>query len=324
MAAAPGRRHTRGRTLLCVLVLITPVVTLGVASCGGIPDAGRVVARVNGKAITYGELVRELEAKHGPDTLLDMIDDAVVREQARKRGLTISPQEREAGLERAAARVGSMTDLTVKLGRLGVPLEAYQHNIETNLLLDKIVAQETKVTDAEIGAYYNQNRKEFERGPRVRARIMLFRDRANAEAVMEALKTPGSDFAGLAKSLSEDDATREAGGDTGYFEAADYAPAISDVAFKLAVGTTSELIEAPDGWVILRVEGRLPAGPLSLNEVKEQISQRLARERQDQQRTAWLVKARKAAKLSIRDRELREGVTQRLDRVTPPPVPGQL
>jgi len=42
----PGRQITRAALVLLLLV------SLGIASCGDVPDAGRVVATVNGKNIT--------------------------------------------------------------------------------------------------------------------------------------------------------------------------------------------------------------------------------------------------------------------------------
>jgi parvulin-like peptidyl-prolyl isomerase len=308
------------RTALVVLLL----APLAIASCGEVPDASRVVAQVNGKDITYGDMIREAERLHGPQVLVGLLDQSVIQGEAQKRGLALTPQEQKAGLDRAAARVGSMRDLEAQLKRAGIPLAAYQQRVDTDLLLDKITYQEAKVSDQEIEAYYQAHHKDFARGPRARARLMLFSDRGSAEAVQQALAAPEADFAGLAKSLSEDGATAPQGGDTGFFEERDYAPVISKAAFELPVGATSDLLQAPDGWVILRVEERKPAGVLPLDEVKEQIRQLLLREKQDALRGDWLVSARKAAQISIRDKEMEEAVKGQLDQTPMPPMPGQL
>lgn len=305
--------------------LAAALVLSGIASCGESPDASRVLATVNGTPITYGDLLDELERKHGPIALMDLIDEAVIRAEAQRRGITISPREREIGLERAAARVGSLADLRAKLERAGIPMEAYLRKIETDLMLDRITAEEVEVGDDEISAYYEANMDEFVRGPRVRARmIMLFGDRSNAEAVREALGDPEADFAGLARSLSEDEATRDAGGDMGYFERGDYAAEISDVAFSLQPGEISDIIRAPDGWVILKVEDTKPAGPLSLADVSDQIRRRLARHKQEELRSTWLIDARQRARLRITNRDLREAVRARMDTPRLPPLPGEL
>ena len=315
--------HLRRLGRVCLLLACT-VGFFGIASCGDIPGAGRVVATVNGKPITYGALMKELERSKGPTVLLAMMDQLLIEAEAAKRKIVLSPQERDAGLDNAAARVGSMNDLKTRLQEAGIPLEAYRRDIETSILLGKIALQDVKVTDKDISDYYAKNESEFQRGPRVMARMMLFRDKGSAETILAALKEPGADFAGLAQNLSEDDATKGAGGDMGFFQKSDYAPAISDVAFKLKPGETSGIIKAPDGWVILRVEGAKPAGPLALDEVREQIRQRLIRDKEPSVRDQWLLQARKTAGLKVSDQELQKAVQAGMGQIKQPPMPGEL
>jgi len=299
-------------------------LSLGIASCGDAPDMNRVIATVNGKPVRYGDLVKELEQQHGPAVLLDMVDETLIRQEAEEQGISISRQEQQGGLDRAAARVGSMADLRTRLRQSGIPMEAYAHKIETNLLLDRIARREIKVTDADIEDYYQKHLSEFQRGPRVRARMMLFLDEGSARAVREILGDPEASFEGLAKTLSEDGATASNGGDMGYFEKDDYAAAITNVAFKLEPDEISAVTKVPDGWVILQGIDSKPAGPMGLDEVKEQIRQRIVRERQEQKRGEWLVGARKAATLIVPDKDLDAKLRTRLDTVKPPPMPGEL
>ena len=49
--------------------------------------------------------------------------------------------------------------------------------------MDRIAREEVKVSDNEVSHYYHENIAEFERGPRVHARMMLFTDRGSAEAL---------------------------------------------------------------------------------------------------------------------------------------------
>lgn len=313
-------RLTRG-----LLILALAAGTLGISACGdNLPEDNRVVATVNGKKITHGDLIRQLEQSRGPAAVMKLLDQQLIEAEAARRKLTLSDAERDAGLERAAARVGSMKDLKAKLNQLGIPLEAYRQEIATDLLLDKIAQQEVKVSEEEIKQYYGEHQEEFTKGPRTRARMMMFRDQSSAEAVLTALKEPGADFAGLAQNLSEDDATRSAGGDMGYFEKNDYATAITEAAFALKPGQISGIVKAPDGWVILKAEDHKAAGVMPLEEVRDQILQRLKRDKLQPMRDEWLVQARDKASLRIRDRVLREAVRASLGYVKPAPMPGEL
>lgn len=320
---APSGRLNE-RLSMWVLTAVIALMPLCMVSCSDIPDAGRVVAEVNGEKITYGRLMQELQDRHGAFALVRLVDDQLVRQEAAKLEITASAEELNAGLDRAAARVGSMADLRAKLEQRGLPLEAYKRDIETDLLQDRIVRRQIKVTDQEIAEFYKTHIGEFERGPRTRARMMLFLDKGSADALREVLRDPEADFAGLARSLSEDAATAAEGGDMGFFERDDFAPAITEAAFKLKQGEISPVIEVPDGWVILQGGEKKPAGPLTLDEVREEIRQRIARAKQEEQRGAWLISARKSADISIRDKALRDAFEQQIDVVEPPPMPGQL
>ena len=136
------RRH-----ILQALAITLSIASLGIASCTETPDAGRVVATVNGEPITYGQLMDELERKHGPKALLKLVDEQLVADAAAQKGIALSQAERDAGLERAAARVGSMADLEARLKQSGIPMEAYRKEIDTETLMDRIAASEVKVTD---------------------------------------------------------------------------------------------------------------------------------------------------------------------------------
>ena len=282
--SGPCRRH-----ILQALAITLSIASLGIASCTETPDAGRVVATVNGEPITYGQLMDELERKHGPKALLKLVDDQLVADAAAQKGIALSQAERDAGLERAAARVGSMADLEARLKQSGIPMEAYRKEIDTETLMDRIAGSEVKVTDEEVAQYYEKEKAQFQRGPRVKARLMLFRDKRSAEAVLEALQSPGADFAGLARALSEDDATRDNGGDMGYFARGDYAASISGGLAR--AGRPDH--RRPDGCDP-QGRGRKPA--VRFDDVKQQIRQRPGRDGDSGEVAA---RGRKAAKLQI-------------------------
>ena len=56
LSASWALRRRAGKLLLVVVAS----ACLGIASCGDVPEGGKVVAKVNGEAITYDDLLREL------------------------------------------------------------------------------------------------------------------------------------------------------------------------------------------------------------------------------------------------------------------------
>jgi parvulin-like peptidyl-prolyl isomerase len=146
---------------------------------------------------------------------------------------------------------------------------------------------------------------------------MIFASRENAAVVQAALKEPEADFAGLAAAFSEDPASREQGGDTGYFERSAYVKPLSDAAFALAPGQRSELIEVPDGWALLEVIDRRPAGRIPLDQVAAAIRSRLQLELLDQARSDWLRRARVTAQMEVPDPVLASGLQRLIEADTP-------
>ncbi|NPV45425.1 MAG: hypothetical protein HPY69_00595 [Armatimonadetes bacterium] len=275
--------------------------------------AGRALALVGGEEITEEELRAELVRRFGARVLLEMIDTRLIREAATREGVGVSDSEVQLKYEQVVARVGSEADLQRKLELLGRSPEEFRQQVRDDALLDRLAIRHLDLSEAEVEAYYQAHLAEFSRGEQVRARLMLFSQRENAEAVAEALKAPDADFAGLAKAFSEDPATREKGGDMGYFSREDYAREISDAAFALNPGETSDILTVPDGYAIVRVEGRRPAGPIPLAEIAPAVRARMELELLEAARLDWLHNARTSARLEIPDPELERQVRILID-----------
>jgi len=315
------------RTMAISLMKITCVtigvlcLTLAAICCGdsGGDEETQVVAKVNGTPITQRQLVEELRYGPGPKVLLRMIDERLITAEAARRGIRPTPQQVELKLSQAASRFGSEKDLKDMLRERGQSLAELKDRLRLDAMLDQIATQQTTIEDSAIQQYYEENTDEFSYGEQVRARMILTEVRQNAEALKEALDS-GGDFAGLAQQFSMDPATSDQGGDMGYFERDDYAEQISNVAFLLEPGQTSDVFEVPDGFCILKVEDRRPAGVKSLEDVREQIIARLKHKQRDKARQQWLIEQRKQARMSIPDRRLRE-LVEGLAEVTPPPNP---
>lgn len=277
------------------------------------PSAHPLVHVGDNSAITDVQLQQHLVQTRGAATLLEMIDTALITKAARREGLTVSDVELRARVEMAAARLGSKEKLVASLETAGRSLEDYQEACRFELLLDKLAALSGGLTDDKLQAYYDEHRGEFEHGPQVHARWMLFGDRDSAQAVRQVLEDPEADFAGLAEALSEDDVTAAQGGDMGLFGTDDYATEVTDVAFSLEPNQLSQVFEVPDGWAILQTLEKRPGGVEPFEAVRDSINARLQSETLLSSRSEWLQQARESARLRIRDPELRRHVQQLMD-----------
>ncbi|MDD5680388.1 MAG: peptidyl-prolyl cis-trans isomerase [Candidatus Omnitrophica bacterium] len=132
------------------------------------------------------------------------------------------------------------------------------------------------ITDDQIKRYYDSHVKEFEHGESVRARHILVEDANLAADILKKIKG-GRDFIQTAKEFSAD-ATKENGGDLGYFEKGKMIPEFEEAAFALKPGEVSNIVKTQFGYHIIKVEDRKPPHTESFEEAKEKIKGRLTAE----------------------------------------------
>ncbi len=150
---------------------------------------------------------------------------------------------------------------------------------------------EVEVPEEDVTALYDDNREARFTQPReVSARHILIKTEAGADDEAKAAArgrleeiqkkvAAGEDFAGLATEFSEDTGSAAKGGDLGYFGKGRMVPAFEAVAFELEPGQTSEIVESPFGFHLIRVEDVREERVQTLDEVREEILAELQGER---------------------------------------------
>lgn len=84
------------------------------------------------------------------------------------------------------------------------------------------------------------------------------RARAQADSIVAELRR-GADFATAAKRFSQDPASRDQGGDLGWFRRGQMVPEFEGIAFQLKPGVVSDPVESPFGFHIIQVQRIQPA-----------------------------------------------------------------
>ncbi len=124
-----------------------------------------------------------------------------------------------------------------------------------------------EVTETEIDEYYERHRDEYRREASARIEFAIFRPivtgadsaavRSRADSLAELAREPTTDFGDLAGEVSDDDLTRDSGGQLGWFELSSMDPAIATALSGLETGEVSAPVASPFGWHILRLEDRM-------------------------------------------------------------------
>ncbi len=292
-------------------LILAGCLTLGLLTSCTPDEKAAVVARINGRDITGTDLVNRIRLVRGPSLLVEMIDAQLVTSASADAGIEVSDEELDLRLQRAMAEAGSERDFEATLQQRDLSRPAFLEQLRMDMLLDKLAVADMRIDEQEVLDFYREHATEFKLGERVKARMMLFGTRDDAQAVRDTLDA-GGDFEGLASALSTDPGTKDKGGDMGWFERDDYAREISDVAFALKEGIVSDVTEAPDGWVIIKVEGRQPAGQRPLEEVREELLARIRSAKLPFAREGWIRQARADAAITIADSSLREATLELL------------
>lgn len=151
------------------------------------------------------------------------------------------------------------------------------------LLLDvEAMKAKTPVTDAQIQAEYDRRIADFTIQEQLRASHVLLRTegkkeeevRVKAEDVLKQARA-GADFAQLAKKYSDDEASRDQGGDLDYFARGKMVPQFEDAAFKLEKGQISDLVKTQYGFHIIKIADKKPGTTKPLSEVRQQLADQL-------------------------------------------------
>jgi peptidyl-prolyl cis-trans isomerase D len=161
----------------------------------------------------------------------------------------------------------------IKIAYVGVDPEAFK--------------KEQKVEEGSLKYYYEDNINTFKESKQIKARHILFRlnegaskeeeEKAKAKALTVLKKAKeGADFAGLAKTYSEDPGTKE-DGDLGYFTSGQMVRPFEEAAFSMKKGEISEPVRTPFGYHLIKVEDIKEARTKTFEEVRNQIAETLTK-----------------------------------------------
>lgn len=250
----------------------------------------RIVATVNGKPITKDTLYVKL-LMAAPKTvnavLMQIINRILIFDEADKRKIEITDKEFKEHTE----GLGIREEVSV----------AQEEIIKAILLLEKMIIKEKgiKVKKDEIEKYFKDNKEKFIESEQVNISHILVGTEEEANDILIALNA-GADFAIMAKAKSMDPASKDRGGEVGFFSRGMLIPDIEKIAFNLKVGEISEPLKTLRGYSIIKLDERKEAKELKLDrEMKERIKKLIIQEKVKENQDEWLDELRSKAEIVI-------------------------
>jgi peptidyl-prolyl cis-trans isomerase SurA len=318
-------RMGRARALVWPLALL---LALSLACSRG-QGGTDVMAKVNGRKIMRAEVEKyyrnQTQGSPQPPSeeqaqsmrlniLRELIDNEILMQRAEKLGLLATDAELDSRLSEIKAPY-TKEEFDQRLKERNVTLDDFRRDLRRSITIDKVlnkeISSQINIGDADITAYYNQHKGEFnliepqyhlaqimvtsQPNPQVRN---LKNDKAQNEA--EARKKmqmiynrleSGEDFATLASSYSEQPETSANGGDLGFVPESSLKSdrQTFEVISKLRAGQYTQPLAATDPktrqvrLVIVRLLEKFPEGQRDLKDPRVQQAIRTQlRERREQ------------------------------------------
>jgi foldase protein PrsA len=281
------------------VVLIVAITQVGWAK------AKKVVAVVNGVEITRDEFLQRLTETIGKPLLDQMINEIILQQKAEKEKVEVTSKEIDAKIEEMKKQFPNEQVFKQQLSRGNMTIEMLRHQLKNRLLLEKILSKDVTVTDGEIKEYFEANKKAFSTPEVMNASHILVKTKAEANEIVKELKE-GADFAKLAKKHSIDPATKDKGGELGFFSREQLVPAIAEEAFSLKTGEISDVVQTSYGYHIIKAGEKKAAQEATLDSVKEKITEILIQVRVWDRAPTWIQGLRQEAQVEIKAPELKD------------------
>lgn len=298
-----------------------------------------IIAKVNGDIVTKGDIERQqkqiendvrTEAAKNPgrlkdltassalrqkDVLRDKIDTLLLVQKAKEMNISVDPEVSKylANLQAESKIADPEKFQEFVREQVGMPFEDFKNETKNNMLTQRVVRQEVgskvNVKKEDMRKYYDEHKVEFVRDERVYLREIFIstdgRDAAGKAAAEKKAKDvaararKGEKFPDLAKDNS-DSQTAKQGGDMGGFKKGDLRKNLEDQVWEKDKGFVSEPIDIGNGYLIVKVDDHQKAGQATLEEVENEITDKLFMPRMEPAIRDFLTKLRQDAFLEVK------------------------
>jgi parvulin-like peptidyl-prolyl isomerase len=236
----------------------------------------------------------------------------VLRQEAPKLGVRVTERDVQAQIDDIKQMFqGDQERFDEALKKQRLTLDQFEESLRERLLIDAVkeaVTKDVTVTEDEVKAYYDSNKHDYTEPEARKTQHILISPFAKAaqgggtitptEGDWEAAKAEadkvrseiqnGADFNSEARKYSDDEATRDAGGELGYIIRGQMVAQFEEAVFSLKKGELSRPVRTEYGYHLIQVTDIRPEAQIPYDQVKEKIRSSLLTERKDQAWGSWL------------------------------------
>jgi len=276
-----------------------------------------IVARVGNEIITksdlekaqqrlYADLGRkvqgeELEKQFGEQKkeILDyLVDQKLLDQKAKELDLNVE-EEVNAAIKRLREENNVEDDQALeaalqKEGSSAAQLrEDFRRRIIQQRILWNYVQGKVNITEDEIKNYYEQHKTQMMTEPVTKIHRYVVSDPSVEKALLGAEARSLVNSLRGGKEIKKEDFPHLKESESAEFAQSEIDPRLADILDKTPVGSATDAMETEDGWLVLRVEDRQDAKPVSLEEARGKIYNFLLEERAEKYQKSFMEDLRK-------------------------------
>ncbi len=296
----------------------------------------QIIAKVNGDIITTADLTRgrrmlveELKARGANEAqvkqalddqdknlLRDRIDNLLLVQKGKDSSISVDTDVSKYIADlMIRTKVANQEDLARMIQeQTGQSFEDWKSEMRNNMITQKVVRQEVSgkvnIKKEEVAKYYEEHKADFVREEEIYIREILLSTENKKPEEIAAIEKKAKDavararknekFGNLVREFSDAPSARDEG-DLGWMKKGQMAKPIEDAVFALNRNQVTDPIKLPNGFLILRVEDKHAAGQAALEQVENEIMEKLYMPRFQPAMREYLTKLRTEAFLEIKD-----------------------
>lgn len=304
--------------------LLITLLACGLCSAAVSTKNNDVAARVNDEVITMAEFSQAVQA--AKDNLLkqgdidftteegkfilattqrsildDLINQRLIRQQAVKMNISVTDEDIRQEIAQLKKGFPSEKLFLETLAEENINETELKQGIRERLIIEKIKKALTKkieVSDREIGGFLKQNKTFLNQPKRMQFKQILVGTRSEAEKVLERLKK-GEQFATVAKEVSLDPMSKDAGGNIGFIETGVLSAEVESVVFALKEGELSPVLETDEGYMIFKCTQVLSSEDADSKQAVNEAKRYLLTRKMNEIFEKWFTKIKADAKVEI-------------------------
>src|SRR6185503_13016063 len=274
-----------------------------------------------------------------PQLIVDAVDEMVIVQRGKELGYTLSEEQfkKVVGDIRRENKIETEEQFQAALKSENMTMADLRRNLERQMISQRVQQNEVLakigVTTEEARKYYEAHLNEFTTPPTVTLREILIlvpgdakglnvaadeAAKAKAEAIRSRVTTGRESFETVAAEVSESPSKANAGL-IGPLSVTDISPDLRKLIEGMKAGDVSELIRTPRGYQILKLETMSTAQTMTLDQAREQISERVFTDKRRAEFQKYVEKLRAQAIIEWKNQDVRKAFEEGVKKQTAAP-----